>query len=188
MAYKYKSGEKYWIRDLGDSCINIEESKSLVKSMECKCKEYTKLLELAERNKFETIIANISYSISLRVAEGVRLYLNGDKTEDNESCHHYLNSVIYDILGVSVSVDNVVLYGYEGCAYQFEFEYLGTRYGLIVPMMEKLTQQNYKHASEGMMSIAVIDDISISYFASSYEEEDIRIAFQNKIKEQKESK
>jgi len=187
MAYKYILGETSFIQDLGNSRENIEEANSLVKSMELRCKECTKLLELAEKNKFETIIANISYSIPLRIATKVCSYLKGDKTEDNEANFKYINSAIFDIIGASISVDKITLYGYEGYMYQFEFNYLGVRYGLIVPMIENFNQKNYKHASEGMMSIAKIDDTSIKYLASSYEESDIRVAFQNEINKGKQS-
>ena len=189
MAYKYKLDGNCWtsINASTNSAKDIEFANNLVRQLELDCSKYTTLLKLAEKNKFEVIVKNISYSIPLKIAEGVRSYLSENKSEDDEGNYRYVNNLISDLLGVKIKIDKVMLYGYEGYAYQFEFDYLGTRYGLIVPMIENLTQENYKHASEGMMAIAIIGDTSISYLASSYEEEDIRVAFQNKINK-KESK
>lgn len=169
----------------------IQKANEVVTRLEAESKHYEYLLNLAIDNRIRVIKDHIRYAIPEKVIQDALTYLK-DKTQNKELKDYYkfVNTYVSEVLGIEskVKVDKIMIYGYGGYAYQLEFEYEGERYGLIIPMIDKLSREYCQSVSEGKMSIATLTENCISTFASSYDEDEIKTAFQNKINEQKESK
>lgn len=173
-----------------NSKLAIQEANEVVNRLEAESKHYEYLLNLAINNRIKVIKDNIRYAIPEKVIQDALTYLK-DKTQNKELKDYYkfVNTYVSEVLGIEskVKVDKIMIYGYGGYAYQLEFDYEGGRYGLIIPMIDKLSKEYYQSVSEGRMSIATLTENCISTFASSYDEDEIKTAFQNEINK-KESK
>lgn len=88
-----------------------------------------------------------------------------------------------EFIGVdNIKITNILMCGMDTYAYKIEFEYNKQKYAVEIPIRKNITSENVDYAMFGKFSILKQTGASSwTVFATSYEERDIKEAFQKEI-------
>lgn len=158
----------------------ILKAEQLVTDMAYQVEKYTKLLELAKKDRVETVKNYVRYSYMTRqLVRDARQYLTDKKNKNFKTSFKLVNDFVNNVIGKTVEINEIMECGWEGYAYSFYFDYNDHCFQLTVPVIENLNEKNFFNADYGRLCLTYEHQESIyDTVASSYKEEDIKEAFE----------
>lgn len=155
---------------------DIEYVKNLYNLQAAKTKNEKYIEELLLRDYVRTIKKHTSrydYITLYRDAQKELKEKSKKKCQNLETLKHF---IMEDFLNNddNFKLTNIMEYGLNGYAWNFEFEGYGVKFEITIPMVNKLTTENISYAGEGKFAFALRkEEHVLSVLKTSYKIEDI---------------
>lgn len=178
-----KGNESYFGYICNPSEVEISSANDLVMEMSKEYRKYQKLLKLAEEDRVAIVKGSVDYlRITYAINNAVKwldMIANGKvdkrKKYEEKDSYEYLNRYLSEeIVGRKVTINSIIREGLTPYAYDFRFTLDSKNYELVVPLLDKLSCENFNtYLHEGKLALYVqTDEINWNQLLTSYKEED----------------
>ena len=168
----------------------LNSADELVYDMHKEYRKYCKLLELAKKDRIETIKKLVRYPyINKKLLINAQKWLSmkvvgidkRKKYEEKESFESLQNTLINELFGRPIEITEISFLGYDECACMIDFKVsdYDTCFQLTIPDTSKLSEseEKWNYMYGGKLALHYYEDnSSLDYIHMSYKEEDIKKA------------
>ncbi len=182
--------EKFGV-NLNTNELKLNYADELVEDMRKEYCKYSKLLELAKKDRIEVIkdtVRYMYYSEKLLTSAQNWILMNEDKSLDKRKKYkekedfEYLQNILRGEVfkNPSLEITSIIFEGYEKYNCSIEFKADSTMFEFVIPNLSLLNEKRWDNMEGGKLALYYEEKESVwDCICTSYKEEDIEKALKN---------
>lgn len=182
--------EKFGL-NLNANELKLNYADELVEDMRKEYHKYSKLLELAKKDRIEVIkdtVRYMYYSEKLLTSAQNWILMNEDKSLDKRKKYkekedfEYLQNILREEIfkNPSLEITSIKFEGYERYNCSIEFKADSTKFEFVIPNLSKLNEKMWDNTHGGKLALYYEEKENVwDCICTSYKEEDVEEALKN---------